>query len=350
MQVRHHLRNFSQLIYSEDGTILISCPRDFDGTVVIPKGTKGIRQNAFEDCSKITNVIVPEGVEKIGSKAFQGCLMLSKVVLPDGLSYLGKSAFSRCYNLQSVTVPASLTVLKDNTFYYNVNLQEVVIPEGVKEIGNNCFNWCRLLEKVVLPSSLCKLGTAFVDCESLSQVTIKSETVLANLDEYKSFKGCKKLKQIHKLIDVNMDICIDGIKANTSCSKFRQKYMRIKSYAFTDKKTFPEFARFNCCIPDYCLEIGHHAFYKCSIIEKVEIPGTISVIPEYAFAGCTNLKEVIIHDGVKKIEDYAFEGCSNLVNIKLPDSLISVSENAFNGCTIFDLEPKGTKVFENNRL
>ena len=171
-------------------------------------------------------------------------------------------------------------------------------------------------------------------------MTIKSETVLDKLDECKSFKGCKKLKQIHKLIDVNMNVCINESEESFSYSRFRQR-TTIKPYAFTVKKPLPEFNRLNYRIPDSVTELGHHAFYNCSIIEKVEIPGTISVIPEYAFAGCTNLKVVIIHEGIKKIEDYAFEGCCNLVTIKLPTSLTKVSENAFNECCNLDLPRLG---------
>lgn len=63
-----------QLNYSKDGSVVISCPRDFEGTVVIAKGTKGIRQNAFENCKMITKVIIPEGVERIGSSAFWYCI------------------------------------------------------------------------------------------------------------------------------------------------------------------------------------------------------------------------------------------------------------------------------------
>ena len=229
-----------QLIYSKDGAVVIFCPRDFEGTVVIANGTKGIRQNAFENCKMITNVIIPEGVVKIGSSAFKDCQMLSEIVLPEGLSYLGKSAFSRCYNLKSVKLPSSLKVLKDKAFYNNISLQQITFPEGLIEIEHNCFNWCRLLDEVVLPSSLYKLGNSFVDCESLSKVTIKSEVLLNYLDINKSFKGCYKLKKLRKLIDIEDDVYICNDEKQFFTTKGKRPLTKIRSYKFSTKKPLPD--------------------------------------------------------------------------------------------------------------
>ena len=318
------------IIYSNDRTIVISCSSDTEGAVVIESGVKGIRQNAFENCSKITEVIIPKGVERIGSNAFKGCTMLSKVILPEGLSFLGKSAFSECFNLKSIIIPSSLTEIKEKTFYHNVNLQQITIPEGVKAIGHNSFNWCRQLKEVILPSSLFSLGNAFVDCEALSQVTIKSEEIFHRLDTNKIFNGCDNLKKIHKIIDTYIDVYI--YKDYEKCSKNLSDPSVIKPHAFTSKKPLPEYVILNLRIPENVSEIKHHAFYKCLQLGSVEIPGTVSEIPEYAFAGCTKLKKVIIHEGVKTISDYAFDGCSNLEQIKMPTSLKKISEKAFSEC------------------
>ncbi len=260
--------------------------------------------------------------------------MLSDIILPEGLYYLGKSAFSKCYNIKSVKLPSSLKVLKEKTFYNNFSLQQITIPEGLEEIEHNCFNWCRQMDEVVLPRSLRKLGNSFIDCESLTKVTIKSEAVVNELNNIinKTFKGCYKLKKIRKLIDIETDVYICNDKEHFLSSKGKLPPTKIKSYAFSVKNPLPDYVTMNYRIPDSIIEIEHHAFYNSSFLTSIEIPGTISVIPKYAFAGCTKLKEVIIHEGVEEIEDYAFEGCYNLVKIELPTSLKVISEEAFKGC------------------
>lgn len=57
--------------------------------------------------------------------------------------------------------------------------------------------------------------------------------------------------------------------------------------------------------------IGSGAFYGCTSLTSISIPGWISRIGAYAFYGCTGLKSVTLLDGVTTIECWAFY-CDNL--------------------------------------
>lgn len=68
-------------------------------------------------------------------------------------------------------------------------------------------------------------------------------------------------------------------------------------------------------------------------LTEIQIPDSVTVIPEDAFMSCPNLKEVHIPEGVTKIEPFAFAYCESLSRIDLPDSLTTIGSNAFRGCS-----------------
>lgn len=84
-------------------------------------------------------------------------------------------------------------------------------------------------------------------------------------------------------------------------------------------------------------EIGG-AFYRCTDITSVTIPGSIINI-EYSysywgtFEGCTGLISVVIGDGVQQIGGKAFYGCTSLTSVTIPNSVTTIGASAFKGCT-----------------
>ena len=64
-------------------------------------------------------------------------------------------------------------------------------------------------------------------------------------------------------------------------------------------------------IPDY-------AFYGCSGLTELNIPGNIETIGNYAFAECEQLTSATISGNATSIGNSAFRYCSNLQEISLP--------------------------------
>lgn len=60
------------------------------------------------------------------------------------------------------------------------------------------------------------------------------------------------------------------------------------------------------------------AFGRCTSLERITIPSTISEIEQYVFRGCTGLREVVIHNEGLQIEGKAFGGCTPLERFKFP--------------------------------
>lgn len=64
--------------------------------------------DAFEDCTALTDVIIRDGVKTIGSNAFKGCSSLANVTLPDSLTYIDSFAFSKCNKLKTLDLPDNM--------------------------------------------------------------------------------------------------------------------------------------------------------------------------------------------------------------------------------------------------
>lgn len=75
--------------------------------------------------------------------------------------------------------------------------------------------------------------------------------------------------------------------------------------------------------------IGGSAFYGCSSLPSITIPGSVLCIDDKAFMGCTNLTSATMQEGLLAIGCKAFAYCDNLTTVTIPSSLIAIGENAF---------------------
>ena len=67
--------------------------------------------------------------------------------------------------------------------------------------------------------------------------------------------------------------------------------------------------------------IGQESFYRCTSLNSILLPPSITEISGSAFEYCTALKEIVIPENVKVIGHNAFYGCSNLATVNLPTSM-----------------------------
>lgn len=78
--------------------------------------------------------------------------------------------------------------------------------------------------------------------------------------------------------------------------------------------------------------IGGFAFYNCTSLASVTIPGSVASIMSSAFEGCSSLTSVNIPSSVTKIDYSTFKGCTNLREIDIPDSVEVIESYAFQDC------------------
>ena len=106
-----------------------------------------IGDDAFWDCSSLTNVTIPSGVTSISEFAFYGCSKLTSITIPSGVTSIDRQAFSYCSSLTSVTIPSGVTNIGLSAFYKCSGLTSITINattpptlggSGVFDNTNNC--------------------------------------------------------------------------------------------------------------------------------------------------------------------------------------------------------------------
>ena len=96
-------------------------------------------------------------------------------------------------------------------------------------------------------------------------------------------------------------------------------------YSYRDRIT-------SVIVGDGITSIGAYAFYRCTKLRAVRMPGSVTRIGSSAFRGCEKLEQAAVPSGVTSIGDTAFAGCKVLEEIELPTGLMVIEEWTFEGC------------------
>ena len=89
--------------------------------------------------------------------------------------------------------------------------------------------------------------------------------------------------------------------------------------------------------------ISETAFYECSKLQSVSIPGSVKQIDRLAF-GYTGLTSVVLPEGLTTIGDAAFHHNPSLRSVVLPNSLTHIGNYAFQSCRMSSIViPKNVK-------
>ena len=267
--------------------IVVSCLNTAVGDIEIKSEIDGvpvteIADNAFRNCTTVTNISVPDsvitigdyafykaksvnltssvknigdyafyysgltnteidmtGFENVGSFAFSRCENITSVIYSKELVSAGENIFSSCNFIISVTIGDSVTIIPEGFLNGCVRLAEVIIPDGVNTIGADAFCRCYNLTEVIIPDSVNTIGAA-------------------------AFEECTALK---------------NVKLSNSLT-----------------------------------EISNRLFYECSKLTGIEIPASVTKIGEYAFCNCIGLNKSGLTENVVYLANGAYYGCSNITD------------------------------------
>ncbi|NLA76294.1 MAG: leucine-rich repeat domain-containing protein [Clostridiales bacterium] len=211
----------------------------------------------------------------------------------DGLSYI----VSRCKESAAgeLVIPSTykskpVTGIGDEAFYACSALTAVTIPEGVTSIGVLAFAFCTNLASINLPNSI-------------------------EIVKYGAFIETKWL-----------DNQPEGV-------------FYIAGIALGYLGEMPQ--NMTLTIAEGTRVIGESAFFNCSNIVAVNLPGSLRRIEPWAFGECGNLTSINIPEGVTTICEEAFYDSSNLATINFPDTIESIGYSAFYGTAWIANKPDG---------
>lgn len=112
--------------YSEDGTTLKRCPKDFKGTFQIPDSVTSIESSAFEGCTGLTSIEIPNSVTSIEDFAFSGCTGLTSIQIPNSVTSIEWGTFDGCTGLTSIEIPNSVIKLELYSFKGCRSLRRII--------------------------------------------------------------------------------------------------------------------------------------------------------------------------------------------------------------------------------
>ncbi|MCM1513522.1 MAG: leucine-rich repeat protein [Anaeroplasma bactoclasticum] len=378
-------------------------------TIILPERLTTIGKYAFAGMSKIKTVYIPSTTKKIGDNAFYQCsgltdltfaetapdLVLGKYAfaysgitslnLPEGLQTISDNAFYGCKFIQSVVIPASVTSIGTWAFYNDILLASVTFAEGsqLETIGANAFCYTPITS-ISFPQSIKKIDNyAFQNCKSLVTVTFEGtdteEGSSLQMIGQRAFGNCSSLTSfafpycgvdeagVYNKITLGSGTMVHLFEGDSNlthvylseavtsisnlfvkCSGIQTIVVAEHSENFRVSETQPIilnvdgtaiqflFGRMDgvFAIPEGVTTIGTYAFAGQTNITKVIVPKTMKTIGDYAFNNCYNLVEIEFANGcvLDTLGKNVFNACKSLKNIVLPNGIQTIPEYAFAAC------------------
>lgn len=273
-----------------------------------------IEENAFYNCTGVTEIEIPQTVKKIGDGAFSFCSSLEKVTIPHTVTEIPDNAFIGCEKLEKVELPDSITRIGDSAFSNCTSLKELNIPDKLTEIGDSAFTRAPL--------------TA-IDTDGCENYVFK-DGYLMDKKETEIYRGSADLSG-----ELRIPENIKTIKSGA----FSQCYGVEEIFFPGSVSEIGSNAFWDCCnvkkidFSEGLYSIGEGAFTYNELVQTIELPISLKTIGKDAFLGCASLDHLILQDGLESIGEQAFYGCGNLKQVSVPKSVKEIGNMAF-GYTI----------------
>lgn len=141
--------------FTDESVHEISIPSEF-----LNKPVTRIGMYAFMDKRYLTSASFDEAVNlnMISQNAFNNCTGLTEIYLPSQITTIAKSAFQNCSGLQTAVIDSSITELTAQTFYQCTSLSSVTLPDSLQTISNFAFGACTSLEEIFLSNNITSIG------------------------------------------------------------------------------------------------------------------------------------------------------------------------------------------------
>ena len=197
--------------------------------------------------------------------------------------------------------------------YLDTDIKQVVLARAIPDLSKSYV--CALYSK---SDSAVKLFSesgweAYYNGESVPEPELPSlprntKILLINSGRViAGFSSIVNLKEAQILNAETIESYAFSRCSNLESVKLPESLTRIRSQAFFKCNSLKELE-----IPDSVNAIGQEAFYECSSLRKVNIPESVTAIGNYLFAYCENLSEITVGSNIQAIGYGVFAECNSL--------------------------------------
>ena len=324
----------------KDRKTLKYCPSGLkSGPLNIPDGIEIIDAESLHN-NIATTFIFPDSLKEI---IWYGatCARITTLTIPSSVQAIGNDAFFQCTYLTEVKLPESLTTLPASCFY-RTNISEIIIPENVTSIGEYCFAYCTNLKKLKLPAGIKTLHGGFVTgCPQIEIFFDDNAGLIA--ENFMIMKSDRTSIMQYYGWEEDATIVIPSQTQSILTGAFAASLIREVTFLSDNQLTTIKYDAFSSCshlttinLPHTIQQIEETAFQYCTKLMKISFGSSITLIGERCFEGCSNLKEVTFVDTRETIQltidNSAFKGCRNLSTIIFGEGLISIGKEVFVDC------------------
>ena len=358
---------------------------------------KTIETQAFAYLKSNTLFNLPDSLETIKDNAFQESTRLQTIVIGKNCSAIQSSAFTGCTSLVNLTISSEneefssfegIIMDKEKTkiIFIPPGLTSLTLADSIKEIGETLLQSQKQLTSIVLQSNKTyatqdgvlysqDFTTLYFVCGGVTSVNAHEN--LTTINKYAaafcnklctfSFKGAK-ITEIKERAFFQSGLTtfalpdtieVIGEYAFSECENLTEfnisensNLADIKGYAFRNSKL----ALFY--LPPKLTAIGYEALCASKIttllfdadsvintlssrafsslgIQSINLPKSLTLISSGCLSSCTSLANVVFPDDSKltEIQSDAFSNCISLTQFNLPRSCKVLGQSAFSGCT-----------------
>lgn len=321
-----------------------------------------ISANAFDGCTKLTEITLPQGITEIGNYAFRNTALtsfdlntvinlgngvfygsaLTSLELPATINIIGKGILGECNSLQSFTTPfigANAKGTQPFAYFFDVNygndastvpasLEQVTITSAtqvyarafqdckyiriiklndeITTIGSYAFSGASNLHTIQLPQNLKTISSqAFANCFSLKTITLPS--TLTKLDNT-AFLNCFKLYEVWNFSELT-------IESTDNIAKYA-----LKVYNPGDASV-PRLTKEGYTVGQFDT-VWYMIGYPVGA-EEINLPDFMQIteyrIPYNLFRSDMDIVSLNVAKSVAQIGDNAVRDCTNLKELSFAD-------------------------------
>jgi hypothetical protein len=221
---------------------------------------------------------------------------MTSLTIPSSVTSIGDYAFEYCTGLTNVTIPNSVLSIGEFAFFQCSGLISVTVGNGVAYLGDNAFAWCTRLTGIYFEGNAPALSTINNGYQFFSDPVATAYYLSWTTGWYSPFAGIRAVRWNPAV----------PYTYTTNAGK-----ITITGYIGSGGAvTIPATIQVGkASLPVTC--IGQGAFYNCTNVTSVTIPGSVTNLGDYAFADCTSLMAVYFLGNAPGIGSNVFYGDSD---------------------------------------